>query len=360
MKHTLLPFLAALLLPAFAQATTYNVSVANFSFTPASVVMNLGDTITWNWSAGAHTTTSTTIPSGATTWDQPITQSNTSFTYVPTKVGTYNYKCTPHSSLGMVGSFTVNCVSAPPYNISQLHPNGVCVNSIVNGRDTFIASSTLSGTTFTYSSANATFNPISTSVTEAIPGTTGTSALVKIVITSTAGCKDSTTKTITFVNPPAASYTTVKSGLTVTFTNTTPGTNNTYSWNFGDGSAASTAVNPVHTYVKGNYTACLTATNATGCSQQFCFPVSLSVGNVYPALFTMSPNPAGSILNIHLAESLPLDVMLQDITGKTLIQQHYANNKEASLDITKIAPGLYNVRVAQDGQYHTEKLIIAR
>lgn len=68
----------------------------------------------------------------------------------------------------------------------------------------------------------------------------------------------------TSATPPTASYTYSANGLSVAFTNTS--TNATsYSWDFGDGTAASTATSPTHVYAtEGNHTVVLTATNANG------------------------------------------------------------------------------------------------
>lgn len=90
-----------------AMATTHIVIVADFTFNPQSFNMATGDTVMWMWSSGSHTTTSTTIPTGASSWDNPITSSSTSFSYKATIAGTYNYQCTPHASMGMVGNFVV-------------------------------------------------------------------------------------------------------------------------------------------------------------------------------------------------------------------------------------------------------------
>lgn len=72
------------------------------------------------------------------------------------------------------------------------------------------------------------------------------------------------TSSATSSAPPTASYTYSANGLSVAFTNTS--TNATsYSWDFGDGTAASTAVSPTHVYAtEGNHTVVLTATNANG------------------------------------------------------------------------------------------------
>lgn len=90
-------------------ATKWQVNVSNFTFTPA-ILPNviIGDTVRFQWVSGTHTTTSTTIPAGAATWDQPMTSTSQVFDYIVTIPGTYNYKCTPHAAFGMVGSFTVS------------------------------------------------------------------------------------------------------------------------------------------------------------------------------------------------------------------------------------------------------------
>lgn len=52
----------------------------------------------------------------------------------------------------------------------------------------------------------------------------------------------------------------------LTFTNTSSGSGLNYSWDFGDGSPASGAFNPTHTYtLPGNYTVSLTVTDFQGC-----------------------------------------------------------------------------------------------
>ncbi len=54
-------------------------------------------------------------------------------------------------------------------------------------------------------------------------------------------------------------------GEMTTFINTSSGTDNTYLWDFGDGSVASTAMNPTHTYgMTGTFTVIMTATNSLG------------------------------------------------------------------------------------------------
>lgn len=53
-----------------------------------------------------------------------------------------------------------------------------------------------------------------------------------------------------------------------------------YDWDFGDGSAHSSAANPSHSYAAGNYTAILTVTDATGSTGQAQVNVSVQAGSV--------------------------------------------------------------------------------
>ena len=97
-----------------ASATTQIVTIANSQFTPGNFTINLGDTILFTWINGSHTTASTTIPGGAASWNQSMNSSATSFIYVPTVLGVYNYHCTIHTS--MVGQFTVAACVPPDYS----------------------------------------------------------------------------------------------------------------------------------------------------------------------------------------------------------------------------------------------------
>ena len=113
-------------------ATVYTVTAGaggGMTFTPSSgITMHPGDTIKWVWASGTHTTTSTTIPAGATSWDQPLNSTATIFSYVPTVLGTYNYQCNFHVSSGMIGSFNVvSAAGIAPVNevnaIFCMYPN---------------------------------------------------------------------------------------------------------------------------------------------------------------------------------------------------------------------------------------------
>ena len=103
------------------------------------------------------------------------------------------------------------------------------------------------------------------------------------------GCINSTTlNSITSLAKPQTNYSVTNyvgcAPLYVNFINNTPGTNNTYLWDFGDGNT-STQHTPVYAYTTaGLYRVLLTVTSANGCS--FGYPLNLDVTVYAPeALF---------------------------------------------------------------------------
>ncbi|GGH65258.1 gliding motility-associated-like protein [Filimonas zeae] len=100
------------------------------------------------------------------------------------------------------------------------------------------------------------------------------SYVVKLTVTSTAGCTDEATHTISrFYTQPVAAFTIaperVCQGKDQVFTDASTAAGSTvtaWSWTFGDGTTADTR-NPVKRYTAaGNYAVKLTVTNAVGCT----------------------------------------------------------------------------------------------
>ena len=82
-----------------AKATIHTVQVADFSFTPSVLNINSGDTVRWVWVSGTHTTTSTSVPTGATAWDHPMNSGSTQFDEKFTIAGIYDYHCSIHPTI---------------------------------------------------------------------------------------------------------------------------------------------------------------------------------------------------------------------------------------------------------------------
>ncbi len=106
-KITYALFIILISMSKISSASMVMVGVENFVFNPANITVNVGDTIMWMLSAGTHTTTSTNIPVGAASWDAPINTANQMFMYQVTVEGEYEYICSIHESMGMIGRITV-------------------------------------------------------------------------------------------------------------------------------------------------------------------------------------------------------------------------------------------------------------
>jgi len=137
-----------------SHATKWIINVQNFSFSPASLpLVHVGDTVRWVWINGSHTTTSTTIPASAPIWNSPITVSNQSFEYIPTILGTYNYKCIPHEGMGMVGSFIVSPLPFISLNLKVFLEgpfNSTVMNTILNSSGLLPLSQPYDGVAWNY------------------------------------------------------------------------------------------------------------------------------------------------------------------------------------------------------------------
>lgn len=150
MKSFLL--LVSTLLILHANATTWTVNVANFQFSPSTLNVKVGDVIHFVWVSGFHTTTSTSVPAGANTWNAAIDNSNTTYDYTVTVGGTYNYVCNFHP--GMIASFTASIVAPvvlSSFTIGNLHNKPLLqwTTQIEKNTDHFSIRKSLNGTDFT-------------------------------------------------------------------------------------------------------------------------------------------------------------------------------------------------------------------
>lgn len=134
-------------------ATTWNVTVSNFQFSPSTLNVTTGDIIHFVWSSGSHTTTSLGIPAGATAWSSGIDAVTTTFNYTPTIAGVYHYQCNIHAAL-MQASFTVSSplpVVLSAFNISSLNgkPDLSWTTTSEVNTDHFSIQKSTDGNTFT-------------------------------------------------------------------------------------------------------------------------------------------------------------------------------------------------------------------
>ena len=88
----------------------------DYHFEPHVVRVNVGGTVTWHNESGSHSTTAyhsdndqpQLVPDGAASWDSGIvSEQGATFEHTFETEGVYHYYCTPHETLGMIGSVIV-------------------------------------------------------------------------------------------------------------------------------------------------------------------------------------------------------------------------------------------------------------
>jgi plastocyanin len=104
--------------PAAAQEKPVAVTMPGLKYSPAKVVIKVGQTVEWkNTSKIAHTVTadpklakrkeSVLLPKDAKPFNSGTMQGNAVFRYTFTVPGLYRYFCIPHEMMGMVGEVEV-------------------------------------------------------------------------------------------------------------------------------------------------------------------------------------------------------------------------------------------------------------
>ena len=121
-----------------------------YQFVPASITIQLGDTLQWEPFAGLlpmmlHSITSDNIPVGAVSFDQVWQMpADTFFQYIPQVAGLYEYVCTPHIPNGMIGEFTVtNGSNTQTYVPDDNFENALINLGIDNILDNYVATASI-------------------------------------------------------------------------------------------------------------------------------------------------------------------------------------------------------------------------
>ena len=122
----------------------------------------------------------------------------------------------------------------------------------------------------------------------------------------------------------------------------------TWSWDFGDGSARSSERHPRHTYaLNGTYTVCLTVSNEidshTTCRTLTIGPSSTGdAGTGVTAAITLYPNPVEDLLLVTLGEYIPESgvITIYDISGRQ-VAEHVVRYGHNTLDLSRLAAGTY-------------------
>jgi plastocyanin len=91
---------------ASTATATHAVSVADFSFDPDCLKVAAGSTVTWtNTGMASHTVTS--AAGASESFDSGALGAGGTFQHTFLSPGVFDYVCTPHEGVGMVGSVVV-------------------------------------------------------------------------------------------------------------------------------------------------------------------------------------------------------------------------------------------------------------
>ncbi len=106
--------LAASLFCALPLLANQTVTVGpSLAFSPSTVTVAPGETVTWVWAAGPHSTTSNAT-TGPETWDSGIQGSGATFSHLFSTPGSWPYYCAVHSSPAGTTMNGVVLVALPP------------------------------------------------------------------------------------------------------------------------------------------------------------------------------------------------------------------------------------------------------
>lgn len=271
---------------------------------------------------------------------------NTSTAQNPTHTysyGTYPVKLTATSANGCVKDTTISVTVNVRAQLSYPALNAVCENAASLSVATATVGNGVPGTgVYSGAGVNAAgqFNPAAAGA--------GVHT-IKYVYTSTGGCVDSVSRTITVYAAPRASFTFPNGCLPtnglVQFTNTSTiadAQTLSYVWNFGDPNAnagnpnTSTQQNPTHLYVYGNYNIQLTVNSSNGCSKD----------TTISATFNVKPLLAYSTLNAVCENNAPTSVANGSVTNNvpgTGIYRGPGTNAAGSFNPAAAGPGLHTI-----------------
>ena len=136
----------------------------------------------------------------------------------------------------------------------------------------------------------------------------------------------------------------------------------TYSWDFGDGTTATTET-ASHTYTaNGTYTVTFTVTNACGQSGSTTASVTVSgvgVGSVagQPSSVQVYPNPSRGLTVVEAQGAVISSVEVMDNLGRMVLRSQ-PDAAKAVIDVKGMAQGIYTLRIQTNKGISTVKLVV--
>lgn len=175
-----------------------------------------------------------------------------------------------------------------------------------------------------------------------------------VTVMDTLGCELSDEVVVTVQPSPQPSFTVSGDSLLFSvqnFSGQSSGTPVSWNWDFGDGSTG-TGQNVTHAYVSiGEFDVCLTVGDGT-CERTTCETISIgftSIQDIPGLSFALYPNPTQGMshMALDMPFTQPVQVSLQDLTGRVHWRQNWGatSRLETDIDLRALPVGLYFLSV---------------
>lgn len=191
---------------------------------------------------------------------------------------------------------------------------------------------------------------------------------LELTVTNSDNCAVSDSLIVTQLAIPTAAFSVDSSNCPLIQFNDNSIDGTAWSWDFGDGSAGSTAQSPLHNYGNsqpGTYNVSLTVTNLCG-TDSTTIPVDLScIVGLEPLMSDLNvllyPNPTSGLFRVEFSNLMQkADLEVFDISGKRIwakdIDDPQGEHEEV-IDLSGHASGVYMVRLTV-GNYQLTKRVV--
>ena len=144
-------FILSLLTTLALNGATHIIGASNFTYSPSSLTINQGDTVTWINNGGFHdvngdinSLTGTSFNNPVSFYLSPVNSPDTIGSYVFTVPGVYDYDCSigAHAASGMVASINV---IIPPNSVYDIISNSINHTTLETAINACSLDGTLSG-----------------------------------------------------------------------------------------------------------------------------------------------------------------------------------------------------------------------
>ena len=157
-------------------------------------------------------------------------------------------------------------------------------------------------------------------------------------------------------------------GENVSFTVVASGTGLAYQWNKngltltngGNISGATTnilSISNISTTDYGNYNCDITGTCGNVSTDVAVLTILTSVDVLTKYGVNISPNPSNGTFTIKVDNNSPMDIMVNDVNGKTIFKKTFENSNSNTINLSNEAKGIYFISLKIDNEIMKAKLI---